>query len=216
LGRELVVIVSGAGAACVIVKFRALDAAPPGFITVTEAVPALVRSVAGIAAVSWVAPTKVVLRFVPFQSTTEPFTKLLPVTVSVKAGPPAAALLGERELNVGAGAACVIVKFRALDAAPPGFTTVTEAVPALVRSVAGIAAVSRVAPTKVVLRFVPFQSTTEPFTKLLPVTVSVKASPPATVLLGESVANVGAAGPLPTWTIFATDGTPLPLRMKSR
>ena len=83
-------------------KVRALDTAPPGFRTVTEAVPAAAISVAGIAAVSWVALTKVVVRFAPFQRTTEPLTKLLPFTVSVKAGPPAAALLGEREVNVGA------------------------------------------------------------------------------------------------------------------
>ena len=82
-----------------IVKVRALDTAPPGFCTVTEALPAAAISAAGIAAVSWVALTKVVVRFAPFQRTTEPLTKLLPFTVSVKAGPPPAALLGERELN---------------------------------------------------------------------------------------------------------------------
>ena len=72
-----------------IVKVRALDTAPPGFRTVTEALPATAISAAGIAAVSWVALTKVVVRFAPFQRTTEPLTKLLPFTVSVKAGPPA-------------------------------------------------------------------------------------------------------------------------------
>ena len=110
----------------------------------------------------------------------------------------------------------MIVKVRALETAPPGFSTVTEALPAAAMSAAVIAAVRWVALTKVVVRFAPFQRTTEPLTKLLPFTVSVKAGPPAAALLGESEVNVGAAGPLPTWTILATEGNPLPLRMKSR
>ena len=135
------------------------------------------------------------MRFAPFQLTTEPFTKLLPFTVSVKVGPPAAALLGESVVNVGVEA-LLIVKVRALETAPPGFCTVTEALPAAAMSAAGIAAVSWVALTKVVVRFAPFQLTTEPFTKLLPFTVSVKAGPPAAALLGKSVVNVSAAAPL--------------------
>ena len=117
--------------------------------------------------------------------------------------------------GAGAGAACVIVKGRAVDA-PIGFCTVTGAMPAAAISPAGIAAVSWVALTKVVVRFAPSQRTTEPLTKLLPFTVSVKRGPPAAALLGAREVNVGAAGPLPTWTIFATDGTPILLRMKSR
>ena len=89
-----------------IVKVRALDTAPPGFCTVTEALPAAAISAAVIAAVNCVALTNVVVRFAPFQRTTEPLTKLLPFTVSVGAGPPAAALLGEREVNVGAVGHC--------------------------------------------------------------------------------------------------------------
>ena len=125
--------------------------------------------------------------------------------MSVKAAPPAAALPGESEVKVGVEAP-VIVKVRAFDTAPPGFCTVTEALPAAAIS-AVIAAVSWVALTKVVVRFAPFQRTTEPLTKLLPFTVSVKAGPPAAALVGERV-NVG---PLPTWTILATDAS-APLR----
>ena len=105
----------------------------------------------------------------------------------------------------------MIVNVRALE-----FCTVTDAVPAAAMSVAGIAAVSWLALTKLVVRSTPFQRTTEPLTKLLPFTVSVKACPPAAALLGEREVNVGPVGPLPTWTMLATDGTPLPLRMKSR
>jgi hypothetical protein len=84
----------------VIIKVRALDSAPLGFSTVTEAVPCEAISTALIVAVSWVA-LPVVVRGAPFQCTTEPLTRLLPVTVSVKAGPPATALLGESAVNVG-------------------------------------------------------------------------------------------------------------------
>ena len=149
-------------AGVIVVKVRALDTAPPGFSTVTKAVPAAAMSVAGIAAVSWVALPKVVLRACPFQRTVAPLTKLLPFTVSVKAGPPATALGGEREASVGAGACVFVVKVRALDTAPSGFSTVTKAVPAAAMSVAGIAAVSWVALPKVVLRACPFQRTVAP------------------------------------------------------
>jgi len=47
--------------------------------------------------------TKVVARAAPFHSTTDDAAKLLPLTVSVKAGAPALALLGASELSVGAG-----------------------------------------------------------------------------------------------------------------
>ena len=49
----------------------------------TGTVAAVATSAAAIAAVSWVALTKVVVRAAPFQRTLEPLTKLVPVTVSV-------------------------------------------------------------------------------------------------------------------------------------
>src|SRR6266853_3955949 len=51
--------------------------------------PAAAMSVAGIVAVSCVGETNVVARAAPFQFTVEVLTKLLPLTVSVAAGPPA-------------------------------------------------------------------------------------------------------------------------------
>ncbi len=67
------------------------------FTTVTEAVPAVAMSAAVMEAVSFVLLKNVVVRADPFQSTTEPpETKFDPRTVSVKAAPPAVALLGER------------------------------------------------------------------------------------------------------------------------
>jgi hypothetical protein len=62
-------------------------------------------SVAGIAAVSWVLLTNVVVRFDPFHLIVELETKLEPLTVKVKAGPPAFAELGLILLNTGAAAA---------------------------------------------------------------------------------------------------------------
>ena len=71
--------------------------------TVTEAVPTAAISEARIAAVNCVADPYVVVRFDPFQRTTEPFTKFVPFTVSVKAAPPAVAELGTNPLVVGIG-----------------------------------------------------------------------------------------------------------------
>ncbi len=125
-------------------KVWALEVPPPGagLNTVTWAVPAVAMSAAVIAAVNWVEETKVVVRFDPFHRTTEPATKLLPLTVSVKAGPPAVAEEGLRLVVVGTG--LLIVKVRAPEVPPPGvgLNTVTEAVPAVAMSAAVIAAVS--------------------------------------------------------------------------
>ncbi len=58
-------------------------------------------SAARIAAVNWIEETNVVVRSDPFQRTTEPVTKLLPLTVRVKAVPPALAVAGFRLVMVG-------------------------------------------------------------------------------------------------------------------
>lgn len=86
-----------------------------------------------------------------------------------------------------------MVKVRALEKPPPGagLNTVTGSFPATAMSSAGIAALSRVADTKVVTRADPFQRTTEPAMKLVPLTVSVKAAPPAVREVGLIVVRVG-------------------------
>jgi hypothetical protein len=58
-------------------------------------------SLAKILAVNSVLLTTVVVRSLPFHCTTEPETKSVPVTVSVKAGPTAVAVDGERDVTVG-------------------------------------------------------------------------------------------------------------------
>ena len=77
-----------------------------------------------------------------------------------------------------------------------GVTTVTGTLPWVTMSLAGIAAVTCPAFTNVVVRPVPFQRTWDVPTKLLPFTVSVKAAPPAGVLVGASDVSAGFAGAL--------------------
>jgi hypothetical protein len=86
----------------------------------------------------------VVGRSAVFQRTTEVGTKFVPVTVRVKAGPPAVVEVGERLEFVGEG--LLIVRGSAFEDMPL-VRTVTWAMPAVAMSVAGMAAVTRVART---------------------------------------------------------------------
>jgi hypothetical protein len=110
--------------------------------------------------------------------------------VRVKAGPPAVALLGEIELIAGTGS--LMVKVTAFDVPPPGgsFTTVTEAVPAVLIYPPVILTMPCVLLTKLAAKIKLFQCTFEPGepdpgTKFDPLTVSQKVVPPAVALLGE-------------------------------
>ena len=92
------------GTALLIANESAFDVPPgAGFVTATVAVPAVAISAAAIATVSWVALTKVVVLAAPLNFTTDVDTKPVPLTVRLKAALPAVALLGEREVAVGAG-----------------------------------------------------------------------------------------------------------------
>src|SRR5512146_1976334 len=130
-----------------IVSVRALEVPPPGadVNTVTLAVPRAAMSAAGIAALKRVEDTKVVGRSAPFQCTTESAMKPLPLTVNVKAAPPAVRAVGLMLEITGTGGS-LIVKVRALEVPPPGagLNTATWAIPAAAMSAAGIAAVKRV------------------------------------------------------------------------
>src|SRR3970040_1735616 len=99
-------------------------------------------SLAGMAAVSCVLLRKVVVRSAPFQRTTEEEIKPLPLTVRVKPASPAVALEGNKEVKLGPG--LLMVRTGAFEVPPPGagLNTVTCAVPAVARSLAGMAAVS--------------------------------------------------------------------------
>jgi hypothetical protein len=159
---------------------------PPGdgLTTVTLVVPATAMSAAMIAAVTCVLLTNVLVRLEPFHCTVDVLTKLVPLTVSVNAAPPAVAEAGLRLVIVGAG--LLIENSRGGDPLPSGFETVTCAVPAVAMSDAGIVASNCVLLTNVVLRALPFHLTVEPDTKFDPLTVRLKAAPPAVALDGLS------------------------------
>ena len=82
--------------------------APLGVATVIDTLPAVAMSAASIAAVICVALTNVVVRAAPFQRTVAPLTKFVPLTVSVNAGPPAVAVVGDNDDTLGAGALLIV------------------------------------------------------------------------------------------------------------
>lgn len=123
--------------------------------------------------------------------TAERPVKFAPVMVTVV---PARALAGLRLLTVGQATAGLIVKLSALDEPPPGagLKTVTAAVPPLATSLAEIAACNCVLLVKAVGRLLLFQRTTDPGVKFVPVSVKVKAGPPAVSEFWLSAVRVGA------------------------
>jgi hypothetical protein len=116
------------------VKVSEFDVPPHGVTTVIEAEPAVAMRTAGTVAVSCVAETNVVASVLPFQFTVEPETKLVPFTVNVNCGPPAAMQVGLSELIVGAARIVITrVAVAALqDPAPLLVLMVTLVVPAVV------------------------------------------------------------------------------------
>ena len=89
--------------------------------------------------------------------------------------------------------AAAIVNVCAFDIPPPGvgFTTVTEAVPAVDIRDAGTVAVSCVEETNVVASAVAFHCTVEVPTKFVPFTVKVNCGPPAAAQVGLIEVVVG-------------------------
>ena len=153
----------------------------------------MAMSAAVTAIVTCVALTNVTVLAAPLNVPVAPLTKFEPLMVSVKAAPPAVALTGANDVIVGTG--LLTVKFVAVDVPPPGtgLVTVTPKVPAVAMSAAVIAAVTWVALTNVVVRALPLNFTLDPETNPVPLTVRVKAVPPAVALEGESEEIVGTA-----------------------
>ena len=163
-------------------------------VTLTAAVPAIVSSVAGTTAVSCVEDTKVVANSEPFQVTVVPTATVVavnpdPFTVSVRAGLPAGAELGDRLIKVTAACGAVMVKVSAFEDRFP-FCAVTLAEPCCAIRFAGTVAVIRLAFTTVVESTAPFQRTFVPAANPAPLTVRVKDVPPACVDEGERLVNV--------------------------
>jgi hypothetical protein len=163
-----------------------------GLFTVILLVPAVVRSPAGIVAVNRVELTKVVVLAAPLRYTIAPFINLVPLIVNVK--PASLTFFVAGEIFVVTGDGLFTVSVWAFDVPPPGvgLNTVMLLVPAVVRSLAGIVAVSCVELTKVVVLAVPPRRTIDaPFTKPLPLTISVKAVSPTVLLTGEILEVTG-------------------------
>jgi hypothetical protein len=197
-GHEVATTLVGAAPLAVadeIANVDAVEVPPPGagLVTVMFALPAVAMSDAGTAALNCEALAKVVGSAVPFQLTVEVDTKLLPLTVSENAAPPAVAPVGAMPAMVGAGLVLTMVNTDAPDDPPPGAgeLTVTLAVPAPAMSLAGTDAVSCASLMNVVVSAVPFQLTVEDATKPVPLTVSVNALPPAVVLAGARLLMAG-------------------------
>jgi hypothetical protein len=75
----------------------------PGLVTVSVTIPDIATSEAGIATVSWLLLMNVVFAVwaAPFQFTTAVELKLDPLTVKIKAGPPAFAVAGFSAATIG-------------------------------------------------------------------------------------------------------------------
>jgi hypothetical protein len=193
----------------------AAETLPFTSVTVTLAVEALAIRLAGTVAVNCVALTKTVERPVPFHCTVSPERKFEPVTVSVNAAPPTVAEVGLSVVSTGPGG--LIVNGLCVETRLPEFATVTLALPALAIKLAGTAAVSCVALTTVVVSAVPFHCTVEELKKSVPLTVRVKAAPPAVAEAGLRLVIVGTGTAIVTWTalealptVLATVMLPVP------
>src|SRR6266851_4992533 len=126
------------------VKFTEFEVPPPGdgLDTPTSAVPAVARSVPGMAPLTCVLLRTSVGRLRPFHSTEVASTKLVPLTASGKPGHPAGAVVSDSDPREGSGLLVKALIVNAVGADGPafgaGFTAVTCAVPWEVTSVAGI------------------------------------------------------------------------------
>jgi hypothetical protein len=150
-------------------------------------------SEARMEAVICVDETTVVVREAPLNEIAAPLTNPVPLTVRVKAAPPDAADVGDRDVTVGTGLELATVKPRLLLVPPPGlgFWMATGKLPGAGTSLAGIAAVTWVEETKVVVRATPLKNSVEFDTKLVPVAISVNEALPATTDEGKSAVSVG-------------------------
>ena len=165
------------GTGLVMVKLKEFDAPPPGagFVTTTGTTAADGNSVAGIAAVMVAPPLETTpALLVPLKLTVAPDTKLVPVMASDAIACPARAVDGLIAVIVGTG--LLIVKLSELEAPPPGngLVTMTAAGPAVITSVAGMAAVMVAPPLETTpVLLIPLKLILAPETKFEPVTVSV-------------------------------------------
>lgn len=183
------------GVAVLMVKLSEALVPPPGpgEKTVTDAAPVVAIFAAGTTAANCEELVYVVVSGAPFQIMTELLTKPDPVTVNVNAELPAPTAVGLSVFDTGKGLLTLIVKERKLLEPPPGGEVNTEivAVPAVLIFPAGIRADNFVALTKVVVSALLFHFITDPFIKLLPLTMRGNAGPPVIAVAGDNEAIVG-------------------------
>lgn len=137
----------------------------------------------------------------PFHCTDAELSKFVPLTVSVKTGPPATAALGFIEDIVG-GAMMVNV---ALFEVCPLSNTVTVAEPGVAIRLAGTVASNCVALTKAVVRGPPFHCTIAPLSKFEPLTTSMTPAAPARAELGFNEVITGAGGTMVKVALFEVE-----------
>jgi len=186
----------GAGGGARIGRETGAEGAAPGFCTVIVATRAAEISEAGISPHSSLSRMKVVITGLPFHWMVEVSEKWLPLTVSLKSGPPAYTDRGLRRLMAGIGGGAEIWKETGPDTPPSalGLLTVSTAVLAVAISTSEMEACSWVPETKVVSLAAPFHWTMESAKKWLPPKVSWKDGPPAWMVCGSRVARMGVGG----------------------
>ncbi len=133
-----------------------------------------------------------VVSAVLFHRTVAPDVKLWPLTVRVKAAPPAAAEAGAKEVIAGSA---LMVNETVADGLAAGLVTLILTEPAVAIAEAGILAANCVVATNVVGSGDPFQFTVAPFWNPLPFTVRTNAPEAAGRAEGLTVpiVAVGAA-----------------------
>jgi len=158
--------------------------------TTTDTAPPVPVAGGVTGAVRDVDDTRVVGNGSPFQSTTAPASKLLPVAVRVNGAPPTVAELGAIVVNTGGAGAAIVNGFGAL-VTPEPLRTMTWTVEP--DPVAGgvTGAVRDVDDTRVVLSVAPPKMSFASVSKLLPVAVNVRVAAPTVELVGEIDVNTG-------------------------
>src|SRR5438128_2529692 len=108
-------MVGGGRAAGTIGNSRVFEVCWSGFRTCTDAIATAVRSEPGTVATSEPGGSKRVGRSAPFQVTTEPETKPLPLTVNGKAGLPTVTESADRLVITGGESRASITNVRAVE-----------------------------------------------------------------------------------------------------
>ena len=169
--------------------------------------PAVAIRLAGTAADSCEALTKVVVSEAAPQLTVVDEVKLAPLTISVKAAPPAVADAGLRLVMEVGGK--MMVKAALLEAP----LTVTLIAPAVAIRLAGTSAINCDALTKVVASGAAPQLTVASEVKSAPLTISVKAALPAVTDAGFRLVMDGVGATTPNGTPYEPPRTALTLKL---